>query len=165
MHQLRFCSNPFVVVVVAVVVVVVTLPHFLEVWSIHGGEDQGGLWSPMSVKTVFWAKRLWEKWALHNWKSSLAKKQIIKARSFSTFCCMGFQFWIGKFLIKTQALQCVFTLVIEFNLGLAQLALKMHAENACGNGVSQRAFIYVPLCSRSCLKFKTEARSQVKVVL
>ncbi len=43
----------------------------------------------------------------------------------STFCRMRFQFWIGKFLIKMQCISVrhVFTLVIEINLGLAQLAL------------------------------------------
>jgi hypothetical protein len=31
-------------------------------------------------------------------------------------------------------------LVIEINLGLAQLALKTHAVDACWNGVSEQAF-------------------------
>ncbi len=60
----------------------------------------------------------------------------------STFCCMLFQFWVEKFLIKMQcnALRCVFTLIIEINLGLAQLALKTHAFSACVNCMSQLSF-------------------------
>jgi hypothetical protein len=37
-------------------------------------------------------------------------------------------------------MHCVFTLVIEINLGLAQLALKTHALSACVNGMLQLSF-------------------------
>ncbi len=57
----------------------------------------------------------------------------------STFSSMRFQFWIGKFLSKTQHITArrVFTLIIEINLGLAQLALETHVFSACVNSVSQ----------------------------
>jgi hypothetical protein len=42
-----------------------------------------------------------------------------------------------KVLLKSNASQCIFTLVIKNNLGLAQLALQMHAFSKCVNGVLQ----------------------------
>jgi hypothetical protein len=55
-------------------------------------------------------------------------------------------------------LQRVFTLVIEINLGLAQLALKMHAFSACVNGVSQ-----LSLCPRNSAKIVVLVNFDVKI--
>ena len=47
-----------------------------------------------------------------------------------------------------NAMRCVFILVT--NLGLAQLALKMHAFSACVNGVLQLSFKLVQIRDTNC---------------
>jgi hypothetical protein len=44
---------------------------------------------------------------------------------------------LNRKISNQNTTHCIFTLVIESSLGLAQLALKMHAFSACVNGVSK----------------------------
>ncbi len=66
---------------------------------------------------------------LLHWSKSV-KKYVHKGtlrHSVSTFCCMQFQFWIGKFLIKTQ---CI---AVRFYLGYWNQPWfgQAGSENAC----------------------------------